>query len=192
MSRIITLIVAVGAALAVAVPVAGARPDPWSNGMNQRYELGEYAPEVRAERLRSEGLNKLYGLGEFASAKSIDAREVGMAIVHEDPTTAMLNAREQSLGTERIVRLSNGTPPDVFERAVAARRNGRSDDHLVANDKRVGFEPTNQPAPVSATGSGDEIQWPQVGAGFGIGVAIALLLGLLLAQRVRRHPPLAH
>jgi len=43
---------------------------------------------------------------------------------------------------------------------------------------------------VSATSSGSEIEWPQVGVGFGIGLLLALGLGLILrATHVR---PFAH
>ena len=193
MSRIITLITALGAAVLVAVPAAWGAPEPdaWSDGMNRLYGLGEYSPEARAETLRSEGLNKLYGLGEWATTtpKSIEVRERAMSIGREDPTTAMLDAREQAFVEKRNVQLSNGTMPDVFERAVAAKGTG-SGDHFVANDNRFRTDRVDRPVEVTVTGSGDEVAWPQVGIGFGIG--IALILGLLLAVRATRQRPLAH
>jgi hypothetical protein len=191
MSRTITLIAAVGAPLAVAVPSAWSAPDPWSDGMNRKYGLGEYSPEVRALKLRSEALNKKYGLGKYASTatKSIDARERAMSVGREDPTISMLDAREQAFAAKRNVQLSTGTPPDVFERAVAAQVTGTR-DHFVANDDRFRVEPATPPDTVTVSSSGREIEWPQVGIGFAVG--IALLLGLLLALRIRRQPPLAH
>jgi hypothetical protein len=45
-------------------------------------------------------------------------------------------------------------------------------------------------ATVAATGSGSEIDWPQIGIGFGVGIALAL--GLLVAMRFTRIRPLAH
>jgi hypothetical protein len=193
MSRIITLITALGAAVLVAVPAAWGAPEPdaRSDGMNRLYGLGEYSPEARAETLRSEGLNKLYGLGEWATTtpRSIEVRERAMSIGREDPTTAMLDAREQALVEKRTAVLSIGTMPDVFERAVAARGTG-SLDHFVANDNRFRPGHVDRPVEVTVTGSGDEIAWPQVGIGFGIGVA--LILGLLLAVRTTRQRPLAH
>lgn len=191
MSRIITLITVIGAALLVAVPAAWGQtqPDPRDVGMNKLYGLGEYSPEARAEKLRSEGLNKLYGLGEWATTTpaSIEVRERGMSVGREDPTISMLDTREQAFGAKLNAQLSTGTPPDAFERTVAA--NERSKPVIVVDD-RFRIDPTSQPVPVSATGSGDEIQWPQVGIGFGVG--ITLVFGLLLALRATRQRQLAH
>jgi hypothetical protein len=97
----------------------------------------------------------------------------------------MLDAREQAFGTKRDVQLGSIPYPDVTERAVSAyqRTNGfRGDD-------RFTIDPSSQPVPVSVTGSDRDIQWPQVGIGFGI--ALALLLGVFLALRSRRQT-LAH
>ena len=192
MSRIITIITVVGAALVFAVPAFGQdRPDAWSDGMNRLYGLGEYAPEVRAERLRSEGLNKLYGLGEYATTSSIEARERGMIFRPENPTIAMLDGREQAFAEKRNVQLATGIQPDVVDRAVAARVASDSANRFRGDD-RFRIDPTTQPitSTVSSSGSDREIAWPSVGIGFGVG--IALLLGVLLALRVRRQPPLAH
>ena len=97
----------------------------------------------------------------------------------------MLDARERAFGTKREVQLGTAGYPDVVERTAVAyeRTSGfRGDD-------RFRIDPTSQPGPVPVTGDGRDIQWPQVGIGFGI--ALALLMGLLLALRGRRHP-LAH
>jgi hypothetical protein len=246
MSRTITLIAAVGAALTVAVPSAWGKGQPvepqWmqaldarSQELNRRYGLGDYAPAVRALKLRSEALNAKYGLGRYASTvtNSIDARERAFATKRnvqlssgtppdaferaviagtgardaypastvrindalEHPVsaggerTSMLDARERAFAAKRNVQLANGTPPDAFERAVTAGGTG-SVDRFIANDNRFRVTPVNDPVTVSATGSGTDIEWPQIGIGLGIG--IALMLGLLLGLRATRQPPLAH
>jgi peptidoglycan hydrolase-like protein with peptidoglycan-binding domain len=97
----------------------------------------------------------------------------------------MLDARERAYGTKREVQLGTGPYPDVTQRAVAAYERM----HGFRGDDRFTIDPSSQPGPVSVTGDGRDIQWPQVGIGFGI--ALALLMGLLLALRGRRHP-LAH
>jgi hypothetical protein len=97
----------------------------------------------------------------------------------------MLDAREQAFGTKREVQLGTGVYPDAFERTVTAHERTSG----FRGDDRFTIDPTSQPVPVSVTGDGRDIQWPQVGIGFGI--ALALLMGLLLALRGRRHP-LAH
>jgi hypothetical protein len=201
MSRTITLIAAVGAALAVAVPSAFGQGQPvepqWmqaldarSQELNRQYGLGDYSPAIRALKLRSEALNQQHGLGSYSSTvtKSIDARERSMSVGREE-STSMLDARERAFAAKRNVQLSTGVPPDAFERAVAARSTG-SVDRFIANDNRFRVTPVNEPITVAATGSGDEIEWPQIGIGFGIGVALAL--GLLLGLRATRQRPLAH
>ena len=62
---------------------------------------------------------------------------------------------------------------------------GRS---LVFDDYRV--DPVGQPVQVVASGTGDELEWPQVGLGLGLGLALAL--GLFLTVRYTRAHPLAH
>jgi hypothetical protein len=94
--------------------------------------------------------------------------------------------------------------PDAFERAVAAKNTtGRSlvfDNHrigsqppstgrsLVFDSHRV--EPAVSPTQITVSGSGREIEWPQIGVGLGIG--IALMLGLFLTLRLIHVRPLAH
>jgi hypothetical protein len=48
----------------------------------------------------------------------------------------------------------------------------------------------SSPVTVAAVDSGREIEWPQLGIGFGVGIVLAL--GLLLAMRFTRIRPLAH
>ena len=115
---------------------------------------------------------------------SPDAIERALAADQQRLAT-MLDAREQAFGTKRDVQLGTGVYPDAFERAVTA--NERTSGFR--GDDRFTIDPTSQPSPVSVTGDGREIQWPQVGVGFGI--ALVLLMGLLLALRGRRQP-LAH
>ena len=43
---------------------------------------------------------------------------------------------------------------------------------------------------VATTGTGTEIEWPQLGIGFGVGMTF--VLGLILALRFTRSRPLAH
>src|SRR5918995_33632 len=101
MSRTITLVAAVGAALVVALPAYGkGQPvepqwmqalDARSQELNRRYGLGDYAPAVRALKLRSEALNEKYGLGRYAST-----------------VTNSIDARERAFATKRNVQLSSG------------------------------------------------------------------------------------
>ena len=186
-----------------------------SEALNRQHGLGEYNPALRALKLRSEALNHRYGLGRHAypastiavteaiesvrdrrSPEWLDVFMRGLEAINREAaypysTMAVNGAIESVRGGDQTTSLSNGAPPDVFERAVAARGTGGSTlDRFIANDNRHHVKPTSQPRVVSATGSGDEIEWPQVGIGFGVGIALAF--GLLLAMRMTRQPPLAH
>ena len=94
----------------------------------------------------------------------------------------MLDARERAYDTKRDVQIGLGTYPDVTERAVAAHERANA----FRGDDRFRIDPTSQPVQVTTTGSGRDLEWPQVGVGLGVG--LALLLGLLLALRSRRQP----
>jgi hypothetical protein len=139
------------------------------------------------ERAVTAGSTDELGAYPASTVRIMDART--HPVVAGGEQTSMLDARERAFVAKRIVQLSNGTLPDAFERAVGARGTG-SVDHFNANDNRFRVTPVHDPVTVSATGSGDEIEWPQIGIGLGIG--IALMLGLGLALKATRQPPLAH
>jgi hypothetical protein len=66
----------------------------------------------------------------------------------------------------------------------------RSQVRLVGHIDRYELDlPTGNVA-ASTSGSGREIEWPQLGIGFGVGLLLAL--GLFLAVRMTRIRPLAH
>ena len=119
---------------------------------------------------------------------SPDAVDRAVAQKQASTTSTYLDAYQR---TPRVdgVQSTPTISPDAFERAVAARGGGTL-DRFVANDNRFQPVPSNDPVSVSATGSGRELDWPQLGIGFGIG--IALILGLLLAMRATRQRQLAH
>jgi hypothetical protein len=92
------------------------------------------------------------------------------------------------------------TPPDAFERAVSARGAGSTDhfnargagstDYFNANDNRFRVTPVGESIEVAATGSGDELEWLQIGLGLAVGLLLAF--GLVLGLRMMRIRPLAH
>jgi hypothetical protein len=66
---------------------------------------------------------------------------------------------------------------------------GRVENTLRFSDSAdgAGFAGTRETAVVSATGSGREIEWPQVGVGLGIGLLLALGLGVIMrVTHIRR------
>jgi len=175
----ISLITAVfAAALAVFVPAA--LGDDWgADRLSQTTSVG--SPDAADRAVAAEQRRR---------ASMLDARERASTAGRDELSMPMLEARERALGAKREVQLGSGVHPDVFERAVAARVTGGTGIDYVAGDDRFRIEHTNPPTTVSVTGSGGEIEWPQIGIGFGVGIALAL--GLLLTLRATRQRPLAH
>jgi hypothetical protein len=108
-------------------------------------------------------------------------------------------AVDQYAGTVRV-------SPDLADRAIAAKQNElarildareRSQGTrpgIVAqdpvHDDHFRSVPSSTPTPVAANGSGRDVEWSQVGIGFGLGVL--LVVGLLLALRIPRVRQPAH
>jgi len=199
MTRTLSLVVIVGAALVLAAPAFGtgerfADAPQWqqalmarSEALNQKHGLGEHSPAVQALILRGEALNQKYGLGEHAqsSARVLDARERALGVRGEIPGSSAIDSRERSLGVRNDAAYASDFVADGFAQAV------RPHDTVSGpvRDDRFNLEPTTVPVAVT-TGSGREIEWPQVGIGFGVGILLAL--GLVLAMRATRIRPLAH
>jgi hypothetical protein len=199
MSRTISLISVVGAALVLAVPVASGKGDggqpQWmqaleirSQELNRQHGLGQHDSALRALNLRSEGLNRVYELGGYSTTvnQAIEARERAFAAGRDQQPTSMLDARERAFVTKAEVRLEGVTSSGAFERAVAAHQRVTTDP---VRDDRFRIDPSPGSEPVTVT-DGREIEWPQVGIGFGIGMVLAI--GLLLTLRATRQRPLAH
>ena len=72
------------------------------------------------------------------------------------------------------------------ERATLVEQGSRS----VGTDDQVRLDPNNVPSPAVSVSSGSEIEWPQLGIGFGLG--ILLVAGMWLAMRMTKGRPLAH
>lgn len=105
------------------------------------------------------------------------------------PLSTYRDAFERAVIGGQLDQTNLSVSPDAFERAAA--QNHGLDSNL--SSYRDSFEraalPTG-PVQVSATSSGRELEWPQIGIGFGIG--IVLMLGLYLTLKSTRQRPLAH
>lgn len=109
------------------------------------------------------------------------------AALGQQRSTNMLDARENALTAKGDAQVASVPAPDWFERAAAT---AIRDNREIVVDDRFGLHPQSVPSPVTATGSGREIDFPQVGIGLGIGLLLAL--GLFLAMRHTRIRTLAH
>ena len=63
-------------------------------------------------------------------------------------------------------------------------------DRRIVGDNREPSKPVNRPTTIAASDSGREIEWSQIGMGFGLGILLAI--GLFLAMRSTRIRHLAH
>jgi hypothetical protein len=126
-----------------------------------------------------------------------------------EQTVAVLpDAHERAvLASELSSRVGMREYPDAFERAVAAKQQGSglvgpyrdaferaalagtSQPGVIA-DSHDRIAPSTPTSSVTATSSGREVEWPQIGIGVGLGILLALGLGL--AMRFTRIRPLAH
>jgi hypothetical protein len=87
--------------------------------------------------------------------------------------TTYIDAGERALRVGRVQPASTQETPGLF-----------------GGDDNVRLDPADIPVSVPTASSGRELEWPQIGIGFGIGIVLAL--GLLLALRAMRIRPLAH
>jgi len=170
----ISLITAtVGAAFLFAVPAAWG--DSWFNDQQASVRV---SPDL-VDRAVAAKQNRL--------ANMLDARERALGANPGNQTVSPLDARERSFGAKLEVQLSGGSYPDVIDRTVAAQGTPRAP---VGDSDRFRIDHSNVPVQVSPTSSGRELEWPQIGIGFGIG--IILMLGLYMTLKSTRQRPLAH
>lgn len=156
--------------------------------------IDSYADAVERAVLARELSNRL------STTVSPDAFE--RAVASSSTSMDALQARSEALN--RHYGLGVTAPQDAFERAVKAsqgvswieapgtRGEGLNQTYggpasIVDSHDRI--VPTSE-TPVSVSTSGREIDWPQLGIGFGVGLLMAL--GLFLAMRLARIRPVAH
>ena len=126
------------------------------------------AQSFKAELARNTALNRKYGLGEFASNGYRDAHE---RVVEPQ---SLIAERLRSEGLNQLYGLGD-----------FATSNGYVDAH-----ERAVPPVSATPITVAPTVSDRDIEWPQLGIGFGVGLLLAF--GLFLAMRMTRVRPLAH
>ena len=174
----------VGSALVLGVPAAFGKgqqvatsPDAFERAVLARELSSRQAPAAYPDAFeravvaaqasvtsgdRSEALNRTYGLGAYAVPRDAFERAAAAG-------TRTGGISDRSFGLNKLHGLGAFTPVlDSHDRIAPA------------------VEPTSTPV----VGSGRDLDWPQLGVGFGIGILLAL--GLVLAMRMTRIRPLAH
>ena len=83
----------------------------------------------------------------------------------------------------------NAMASDSVDAVLASERSRRATAYFYANDAKSAA-PANRPEPVLTQSSSRDIEWTQIGMGFGLGIVLAL--GLFLAMHFTRTRQLAH
>jgi hypothetical protein len=188
-TQIVAMFVLAIGAVALVVPVAQAGSEPLKRGLGDFGVVPQAGPQLKpglSDFGLSFNLIAVPATSGLDTVSMLDARERAFAAKQPESATSMLDARERAFGAKREAQLTSGQYPDVVERAVAAKGPIRTP----VGDDRFRIDHSNVPVPVSATSSGRELEWPQIGIGFGVG--IVLMLGLYLALKAMRTRPLAH
>ncbi len=173
MTRTISIITAtVGAALLFAVPAWG---DNW--GRDQQQSTVRVSPDLADRAIKAE---------QIRVERMLDSRERSLSVGVGNGKLSALEARERSLGAKNEAQLGSDFYSDGFAQAVQPRDTTSGP----VRDDRFRLDPNSVPEPVTATSQGTEIEWPQLGIGFGVGLVLAI--GLYLAMRYTRIRPLAH
>jgi hypothetical protein len=148
------------------------------------------------DELISVGLGQQYA--PDALERAVAANQLGQSSTprYSDSATAAMTVDKHSLS---VSRYSDSATASI-EHAVLAREQAQREAALQYADYSdsvdgalwAGTTPDVSPpvAETSATGSGSEIEWPQIG--FGLGLGILLGFGIFLAMRFIRVRPLAH
>jgi hypothetical protein len=117
----------------------------------------------------------------FERTVAADATSTPSATVYTD-------AFERAAAAGQPDGLTASFPTDAFERMLPNRSGWVGSSSMGDHNTRV--SPLEFSAPSSISTTGREIEWSQIGIGFGLGVLLAL--GLVLGARVARIRPLAH
>ena len=134
--------------------------------------------------------NHQYGDAAYQAESSVPQSNL-RAVLASDSVESAISAREQVVASQPF-NLRDVLASDSAESALAAKASSLAfpERRLVGDNYRDVSKPVSRPTTIAASDSGREIEWPQIGMGFGLGVLLAL--GLVVAMRYTRIRPLAH
>jgi hypothetical protein len=139
------------------------------------------------------GPTVIHDHGDATQAKLL-VQSPPMNVIHDhgDATQAKVEARLllQSPATEVIRDHGDATQAKLVGTDQAAWAPFRATFDKYVTQKQGPSEVVGNPSPITPTTSGRDIQWPELGIGFGVGMLV--LLGLILTVRFGRSHPVAH
>ena len=177
MTRMISTVLVSGFAALALSASAFAQSEPLKRG------LGDFRQGQATVRVSPDLVDRAIVAEQNRLSAMLDAREKALGVSIQNRVEPV--DRERALGTKNELSLSSDFYADGFAQALRPD-NSRPEP---VRDDRFRLDPNSTPS-VTATSSGTEIEWPQVGILFGVG--IVLLLGLGLAMRAAHVRPFAH
>ena len=170
----ISLVTVVAVAL-VAVPAAWGVPQPNARGMLASDSV-ESARQAQPFNTRA-----VLASDSVESARA-ESQPVNLRDVLASDSVESAKTESQAFNLRDVLASDSVEAYSTAQTSV--------DRRIVGDNYREPLKPVTHPATIAASGSGNEIEWPQVGIGFGLGVLLAI--GLLLAMRFTRIRQLAH
>ena len=186
MTRKLSLIIGIAVtALAFGVPTAfGEGPRRAADGVayfyaNERATLDFPSSTITATRpRRSPQWRSSVITATRPRRRSCSSRPQWVIRDHGDATQATLLLQSPPMGVIRDH--GDATQAKLVEQGSTS----------VGSSDQVALDPNSLSTPTVSASSGSEIEWPQLGIGFGLG--ILLVAGLWLAIRMTKGHPLAH
>ena len=163
----------VGAALVFAVPSWGMYPP----------EDVVYRAQPVTVRVSPDLVDRAVAAQQSRLSSMLDAREQGQGLRAETSTTTPIRG-------ERFVPGASNDPVSTVVRGERFIPGAAPAAPAIGGERFIEGAPSNPVATSSDTGWNVELDWSQLGIGFGMGLLLAL--GLYLAVRVTRIRPLAH
>lgn len=199
-----TLVLGVPAAWGKAQPASAVSPDAVERAVQTR-ELSRYDVVVlqdafdRVPSTQQQGSTIAHSSDAFERTIGGQQSRSGSAGLERPSDRGVGMNRQYGLGTFA------GLPRDAFERGVATSGTGSVADRSIGLNRTYGLGefasalmtdthdrgvPVQAPASTPSAAGGLDVDWPQLGIGFGIGLLLAT--ALMLAMRATRIRPLAH
>ena len=197
--RISLIITVVGAALVVAIPTAWSaeRQGPGNLAVSPEvFELtssgdGTYAGRIGPGSLAvSPVVFEQTVLGREDEPSNVLASSIGPTVIHDHGDATQAKLLVQSPPMSVIHDHGDATQAKLVGTDRAAWAPFRASFDKYVTQKQGLSEVVGNPSPITPTTSGRDIQWPELGIGFGVGMLV--LLGLILTVRLGRSHPVAH
>jgi hypothetical protein len=187
-------LVTVVAVAVVAVPAAwgGQAPDAFERAVTAKLasqSLPQPNPRgmLASDSVESARQAQPFNIRDVLASDSVESAKAETQLINPRDVLAS-DSVESARAESQPINLREVLASDSVEASGTARTS--VDQRLVADNYREPSKPVSRPTTIAASDSGREIEWSQIGMGFGLGILLAV--GLFLAMRSTRIRQLAH